>query len=312
MALGSKKGGHMRIPKLTRTLLLTFGCTAMLVVACGGEGMRTLDLDFTGVDPLSNDYHYEGWAIINGEARSTGKFNLDAAGDFFTVGGVEIPNGEFDVDFDLDDATVIVISIEPAGDTDAIPSDTKFLAGDVVGDDADLTVAATQALGDDFTTSTGKVILATPTNGSGTNELSGIWFLDLGSGSPEVGLSLPTLPTGWKYEGWAVISGQPVTSGKFTAVDMADESAPYSGPQPGPPFPGEDYLENAPAGLVFPTDLSGDIVVISVEPDPDDDTAPFVLKPLVYQLPTPAQDHFTYDMDNQAGMTFPTGTASLK
>jgi len=302
----------MKIPKLTRTLLLTFGCTAMLVVACGGEGMRTLDLDFTGVDPLSNDYHYEGWAIINGEARSTGKFNLDAAGDFFTVGGVEIPNGEFDVDFDLDDATVIVISIEPAGDTDAIPSDTKFLAGDVVGDDADLTVAATQALGDDFTTSTGKVILATPTNGSGTNELSGIWFLDLGSGSPEVGLSLPTLPTGWKYEGWAVISGQPVTSGKFTAVDMADESAPYSGPQPGPPFPGEDYLENAPAGLVFPTDLSGDIVVISVEPDPDDDTAPFVLKPLVYQLPTPAQDHFTYDMDNQAGMTFPTGTASLK
>ncbi|KPK63154.1 hypothetical protein AMJ83_08160 [candidate division WOR_3 bacterium SM23_42] len=291
---------------------MTFGCTAMLVVACGGEGMRTLDLDFTGVDPLSNDYHYEGWAIINGEARSTGKFNLDAAGDFFTVGGVEIPNGEFDVDFDLDDATVIVISIEPAGDTDAIPSDTKFLAGDVVGDDADLTVAATQALGDDFTTSTGKVILATPTNGSGTNELSGIWFLDLGSGSPEVGLSLPTLPTGWKYEGWAVISGQPVTSGKFTAVDMADESAPYSGPQPGPPFPGEDYLENAPAGLVFPTDLSGDIVVISVEPDPDDDTAPFVLKPLVYQLPTPAQDHFTYDMDNQAGMTFPTGTASLK
>jgi hypothetical protein len=312
MALGSKKGGHMKIPKLTRILLLTIGCTAMLVVACGGEGMRTLDLDFTGVDPLANDYHYEGWVIINGEARSTGKFNLDAAGDFFTVGGVEIPNGEFDVDFDLDDATAIVISIEPAGDTDDIPSDTKFLGGDVVGDDADLTVAATQALGDDFTASTGKVILATPTNGSGTNELSGIWFLDLGSGSPEVGLSLPTLPTGWKYEGWAVISGQPVTSGKFTAVDMADESAPYSGPQPGPPFPGEDYLMNAPAGLVFPTDLSGDIVVISVEPDPDDDTAPFVLKPLVYQLPDPAQDHLTYDMDNQAGTTFPTGTASLK
>lgn len=302
----------MKIPKLTRTLLLTIGCTAMLVVACGGEGMRTLDLDFTGVEPLANDYHYEGWAIINGEARSTGKFNLDAAGDFFTVGGVEIPNGEFDVDYDLDDATVIVISIEPAGDTDAIPSDTKFLAGDVVGDDADLTVAATQALGDDFTASTGKVILATPTNGSGTNELSGIWFLDLGTGSPEVGLSLPTLPTGWKYEGWAVISGQPVTSGKFTDVDMADESAPYSGPQPGPPFPGEDYLMNAPAGLVFPTDLSGDIVVISVEPDPDDDTAPFVLKPLVYQLPDPAQDHFTYDMGNQAGTTFPRGTASLK
>ena len=302
----------MRIPKLTRALLLAIGSAAMLIVACGGEGMRTLDLDFTGVEPLANDYHYEGWAIIGGDARSTGKFNVDATGDFFTLGGVEIPNGEFEVDYDLDDATAIVISIEPAGDTDDIPSDTKFMAGDVVGDEADLTVAAPQALGDDFTTSTGKVILATPTNGAGTNELSGIWFLDLGTGSPEVGLTLPTLPAGWKYEGWAVTGGQPVTSGKFTAVDMADESAPYSGPQAGPPFPGEDYLENAPTGLVFPTDLSGDIVVISVEPDPDDDTAPFALKPLVFQLPDPAQDHVTYDMDNQAATTFPIGTATMQ
>jgi hypothetical protein len=306
------KGGHMKIPKLTRALLLVIGSAAMLVVACGGEGMRTLDLDFTGVEPLANDYHYEGWAIIGGDARSTGKFNLDAAGDFFTVGGVEIPNGEFEVDYDLDDATAIVITIEPAGDTDDIPSNTHFMAGDVIGDGAVLGVGATQALGDDFTTATGKVILATPTNGAGTNELSGIWFLDLATGMPAVGLSLPTLPAGWKYEGWAVTGGQPVTSGKFTAVDVADESAPYSGPQAGPPFPGEDYLENAPAGLVFPTDLSGDVVVISVEPDPDDDTAPFVLKPLVYQLPDPAQDHVTYDMDNQAATTFPTGAANFE
>ena len=302
----------MKIPKLTRAFLLTLGAVTMLLVACGGEGLRTLDLDLTGVDPLANGFHYEGWAIINGEANSTGKFNIDAAGDFVTVGGTAIPNGEFDVDYDLDDATAIVISIEPDGDTDDIPSNTKFMAGDVMGDDANLGVHATQALGDDFTAATGKLILATPTNGSGTDELSGIWFLDLGTGSPEVGLSLPTLPTGWKYEGWAVIDGQPVTSGKFTALDMEDESAPYSGPQAGPPFPGEDYLMNAPAGLVFPTDLSGDIVVVSVEPDPDDDTAPFALKPLLHQLPDPAQDHVTYDMGNQAATTFPTGAAHLK
>lgn len=302
----------MNIPKLRRTLFLAISCAALLVIACAGEGKRTLVLNFAGVEPLANDYHYEGWAIIDGEARSTGKFNLDDAGDFFTVGGEEIPNGAFDVDFDLDDATAIVISIEPAGDTDDTPSDTKYLAGGVTDDAADLAVEATQSLGDDFTTATGKVILATPTNGSGTNELSGIWFLDLGTGSPAVGLSLPTLPTGWKYEGWAVISGQPVTSGKFTAVDEADESAPYSGPDPGPPFPGEDYLQNAPAGLTFPTDLSGGTAVISIEPDPDDDTAPFALKPLVYQFPDPAQDHFTYDMNNQAGTTFPSGTASIE
>ncbi len=301
----------MKVTKMTRVLLLAIGTAAMLVIACGGEGMRTLVLDLNGVEPLANGYHYEGWAIIDGEAHSTGKFNLDANGDFITVGGTEIANGEFDVDYDLDDATAVVISIEPDGDTDDTPATTKFMAGDVSGDDADLSVAATQALGDDFTSAAGKYILATPTNGSNTNELSGIWFLDLSTGSPTVGLDLPTLPAGWKYEGWAVISGQPVTSGKFTDVDMADESAPYSGPQAGPDFPGEDYLENAPAGLTFPTDLSGGTVVISIEPDPDDDDAPFVLKPLVDQVPDPAQDHVTYDMDNQAG-TFPTGTASIQ
>lgn len=302
----------MSIPKPTRTLFLAISCVALLAIACVGASKRTLVLDFTGVEPLANDYHYEGWAIIDGVPRSTGKFNLDDAGDFFTVGGEEIPSGEFEVDFDLNHAAFIVISIEPAGDTDASPSDTKYLAGGVTDDAADLTVDAALALRDDFTTATGKVILATPTNGAGTNELSGIWFLDLGTGSPEVGLSLPTLPFGWKYEGWAVINGQPVTSGKFTAVDEADESAPYSGPDPGPPFPGEDYLENAPAGLTFPTDLSGGTAVISVEPDPDDDTAPFALKPLVYQFPDPAQDHETYDMDNQAATAFPSGIASIE
>ena len=94
--LGKQTAYFFNRPEYRPYILLN--TVAMLVIACGGEGMRTLDLDFAGVEPLANDYHYEGWAIINGEARSTGKFNLDAAGDFFTVGGVEIPNGEFDVD----------------------------------------------------------------------------------------------------------------------------------------------------------------------------------------------------------------------
>jgi hypothetical protein len=182
------------------------------------------------------------------------------------------------------------------------------LAGSVADSKADLTVAATDALGDDFTSATGSYILATPTNGSETNELSGIWFLD--PSGPSATLTLPTLPTGWKYEGWAVIDGTPVTSGKFTAVDEADESDPYSGAEDAPPFPGEDFVENAPSGLTFPTDLSGGKVVISVEPDPDDDTAPFALKPLVHDVPDPAADHTSYDMTNNAA-AFPTGTATI-
>lgn len=284
--------------------------TALLVTGCGGD-LKILGLEFSGVEPLTNGYHYEGWAIIDGEAISTGKFNVDASGNIVTTDGVEIPNGEFETDMDLSNATAIVISIEPSGDTDDIPSSTKFLAGDVIDDGADLTVGATQALGDDYTNAAGKYILATPTDGPGTNELSGVWFLDITSGLPEVGLTLPTLPEGWKYEGWAVINGEPVTTGTFTAVDMADDAAPYSGTQAGPDFPGEDFLQNAPSGLTFPTDLSGTTVVISVEPDPDDNAAPFAIKPLTADVPDPAMDHETYDMTNQS-VTLPTGVVDLK
>jgi len=175
----------------------------------------------------------------------------------------------------------------------------------------DITYSRSGALGSDFASATGSYILATPTNGADTNENSGIWFLSLESGAPAAGLSLPTLPAGWVYEGWAVIGGVPVTSGRFTAVDMVDQDDPFSGTQGGPPFPGEDYLVNAPTGLTFPTDLAGGTAVISIEPDPDDSSAPYTLKPLVSAIAADATDHVTYSMGNNASGA-PTGTATIR
>jgi hypothetical protein len=135
--------------------------------------------------------------------------------------------------------------------------------------------------------------------------------LDLTSGSPAVGLTLPALPAGWRYEGWAVAGGTPLTTGRFTAAMGADEAAPFSGTMDAPPFPGEDFLRNAPAGLTFPTDLSGGMVVISIEPDPDDTPGPFTLKPLRAAVAASAADHQTYNLENHAA-TFPTGTATIR
>ena len=270
----------------------------------------TFTFNFSGLQPLQNGYHYEGWAIVSGSPVSTGKFNVDASGNLVDLNGTMIPNGEFQVGGDLSAATAIVLTIEPAGDMDPAPAATHYLAGDVTNDMADLDVAHAAALGDDFMGASGKYILATPTNGSGTNENSGIWFLDLSSGTPAVGLQIPILPAGWQYEGWSVINGTPVTTGKFTDPAMTDLAAPYSGQLSGPPFPGEDFLNNSPAGLTFPTDLAGMTAVISIEPDPDDDAAPFTLKPLASMIPSDAMDHVTYDLDNNAG-TFPTGTVSI-
>lgn len=270
-----------------------------------------LALQFAGLEPLANGFHYEGWAITPAGPVSTGKFNVASGGGLVTLAGAAIAGGEFNTAVNLDAATAIVITIEPSGDIDAVPATTKILAGALASGSAPLLISAAQALATNFSAGTGKFILATPTDGMNNNETSGIWFLDLVGGTPTVGLSLPTLPAGWIYEGWAVISGKPVTTGRFTSATGADASAPFSGPQAGPPFPGEDFLVNAPAGLTFPTNLSGAMAVISVEPVPDDSPAPFTLKPLTRAIPANAADHVAFIMALNAA-SFPSGTASVR
>lgn len=175
---------------------------------------------------------------------------------------------------------------------------------------ASLTISHDAALGTDFASAMGKYILAMPTTSTIDDELSGIWFIDLSSGAPMVGLELPDLPSGWIYEGWAVIDGVPVSSGKFMEVGEVDMDDSFSSDEnSGPPFPGEDYVMNAPEGLMFPTDLSGGVSVISVEPYPDNSDAPFAIKPLVGMIPEGAIDHKTYMMGLNPG-SFPTGMAT--
>ena len=261
-----------------------------------------LALNISGLKDLGSAAKYEGWIIVNGTPKSTGKFTVDANG--------QLSSNTFTVDkSDLDDAAKFVLTIEPEPDQNADPSDVHLIAGNFSNNQASLSVSDGAALNDDFSSASGTFVLATPTNGSSSNENSGIWFLDLSSGSPSVGLTLPTLPSGWKYEGWAVINGTPVTTGKFTSNSAIDESAPYSGTMSGPPFPGEDFLNNAPSGLTFPTDLSGDIAVITIEPDPDNDAGPFFMKPLTGNIPSGAMDHTNYPLNLNMG-TFPVGTAS--
>ena len=287
---------------LTLSTLLLFVFLSSCDESEDSDPMKNLNLNISGLEDLGSDAIYEGWLIVNGAPVTSGTFSVDANGNMSQT--------SFPVNAtDLDDASTFVLTIEPVPDNNAAPSDVHLLAGDFSANSASLTVGHGAALGDDFASSAGKYILATPTDGPETNENSGIWFLSLESGSPAVGLTLPMLPAGWKYEGWTVIDGQPVTSGKFTAVDEIDEDDPFSSTMDGPPFPGEDYLLNAPSGLTFPTDLSEGTAVISIEPDPDNSPGPFTLKPLVGGIPAMAMDHFTYDMMKNLG-SFPSGTAS--
>lgn len=298
---------------MKKQILGLFLVSTILLVSCNkddddpmdpnNELKSTLTLNLDNLMASSDDEQYEGWIIVNGAPVSTGTFTVNANG--------ELSKSSFEVTkTDLETATDFVLSIEPKPDNDPSPSAIKILGGTFSGSSADVSAAHGAALGNDFSMISGKYILATPTTTTTDDDLSGLWFLDPTGASPVSSLELPSLPSGWKYEGWSVIDGMPITSGTFSSLTGADDSAPFSGMDTdGPPFPGEDYIKNAPSGLSFPTDLSGGTIVISIEPSPDNSPDPFVFKPLVGGVPSSAQPMTLYDMMSNVS-SFPAGSVS--
>jgi hypothetical protein len=241
--------------------------------------------------------------MVNGSPVSTGLFSVSAQGDLSET-TFEVPTAT------LEAATAFVLTLEPYPDNDPAPSDIKVLGGAFSGNSAMVDPSHPAALGTDFSTASGTYILATPTTTDMTDEFSGVWFLDNSSGMPAQGLNLPALPATWVYEGWAVIDGTPVSTGRFTALDMQDDNAMFSGMDAtGPPFPGEDFINNAPAGLTFPTDLTSAAIVITIEPEPDNSPKPFTYKPLI-SMPSGAASHTAIQMNNQVESNFPAGTVT--
>ena len=297
----------------TRATLGTGLLVLLLAFAAFGARAQASEVDvnltFDNLAPLATD-HYEGWLIVGGSPVSTGKFVVADGGGLEDLQGNAISTFRVG-NVDLDQTSTFVLSIEPEGDTDSVPAAVKPLAGDLNAARTSATLSPN--LGVSLAGIGGQYILATPSDGADTNENSGVWFLDRSGTSPVAGLTLPDLSgTDWVYEGWAVIEGVPVTTGTFDMPEGADESAPYSGTQSTPPFPGEDFLVNAPSTVSFPTDLAGQTIVISIEPrgTADTDPGPFQFKPLVGSVPSGAVDHTEYDLTDQSD-TLASGVATI-
>ncbi len=271
-----------------------------------GSTTKNITLNISGLEDLGSDFVYEGWIIVNGVPVSTGTFTSIASSQTFVV-----DEGQLNI------ATRFVLTIEPVGETgvDADkPSSSILVAGDFSGNTATVSITTVG----DFTTITpkGKFFLRSPTDEATTNnnnDESGIWFGTPG-GPPTLFLTLPTLEAGWKYEGWVVVDGVgPLSTGTFTAFNIADDNAgtatSFSGTEnTGPSLPGEDFFNNTPAGFTFPLDIRNRLIIISVEPFPDNSPSPFLLKP----LQGTAGDDFapeTYDLSFD-GTSFPTGTVT--
>lgn len=246
-----------------------------------------LELSLSSIEPASGQ-HYEGWIITNSGPISSGRFNVGIDGSVYSVDvdGNEIStigtvsSSFFNYEENGETENAFVLTIEPDGDSDPGPSDVHLVAGSF---SSGVSVASTQesaAIGANFLASSGTYILATPTTSSTTaDDNQGIWFLSAGGPS----LNLPTLSTGWIYEGWIVdtLSGVPLSTGLFLTASGVDSdgAGDDAGPDSGPNFPGQDFIN--PVRVLNDGNHK---VVISVEPFPDFDPAPFTLKILDHSI----------------------------
>jgi hypothetical protein len=248
---------------------------------------------------------YELWTVFGSQKLSAGAFNVDADGNL--VDGFGHPARFFSTRNPAH-ADALVVTIEPSPDPDLGPSGIAILVGMPHRHRASLAFPV------DLSTVAGSFILATPTDSSTSDETSGLWFLDPAGPGPS--LTLPALPSGWVWEGWGVTQGVPLSSGRFTEASGADQSDLFSGPLPGPPFPGEDFLHNLPAGVSTPVNLAdgSSVAVVTIEPDlgGTDPTGPgpFSIKPLIGAIPEGAADHTSIPLQRDLS-SVPSGSATF-
>jgi hypothetical protein len=286
---------------------------AMLVAwivpaAAGASEARPyrIKLGAVGLAPLDGAF-YELWVVDGDDKLSAGSFNVDEGGEL--VDGFGHP-ARFFSSVDPASSDALVVTIEPLPDPDLGPSGIVVLSGAPRPNRT-----AKLRFPVKLNHSAGSFILATPTSAAMDDETSGVWFLDPAAG-PGPSLDLPSLPSGWVFEGWGVTQGTPLSTGRFSSPSGADASSAFSGPLAGPPFPGEDFLVNLPAGVASPVDLAdgGSVIVLTVEPDlaGSDPTGPgpFSIKPLLAPVPAGTAPLTSVDLDRDLS-TVPTGTAAF-
>jgi len=263
-------------------VILLAACLAVLS-SCSGDdtvARSTVTVDISGLERLENGAQYQAWISDGVDLTPLGRFtDVDFPKTFEALTG------------EVDNATQFFLSVEPGNDSSPAISESILLSGNFVGNAA--TVDVTQTFGS-YTSASGQFVLQTPTDNVSTNENSGLYWYIPSTGQP--GLKLPTLPSGWKYEGWVTLIGNSgevdVSTGTFSNVNNADDFDSYSSNiNPGPDFPGEDFVNTSILsqlyGITTYPNLLNREVFITIQPVFDNTSGdgfsvtPFVLRPLV-------------------------------
>jgi len=245
---------------------------------------------------------YELWASVetgldHGENayRSLGRFAVGTSGGLTDTSG-----GTFTPDLgkiaNINNIGDIIITIQPPGYNDTIPSNIKLLGGakQLQGNELvfDMSMQYTDILpiSSQFSSAQAKYILASPTTGTASSQYKkGIWFTQDTNGT-SAGLTLPVLPdtTEWTYQAWVINNSNNsfiYNIGRFDAPNARDNNqlCELTGGLIWN-VPGHDWLQsNCPGGGL--PDISslnaGYNIMITLEPRFEQGTAlgkPFYLK----------------------------------
>ena len=269
-----------------------------LPVALGN--LRGVAIGFTGIRELQdNEGVFAAWINLDrGEIVALGAFLVNSDGLPTDLEGNVIER--FTTDQNITNAVSILITVEAQGPGGA-PGSGVILQGPFFDGVAELKVPAPLFLQE----SAGSYTVFTPTDGPNTNESSGAWAIV----NDEPALQLPPLNQVYIYEHFMIIDDIPVVMGRFTASDAADFSNPHSADGPFPDVPGEDFLVAPPGGLVFPADLSGARLLVTLEP-PLGSNTPSQLVILEAILPVGLQGGEVVELINRVA-DFPTGIAAI-
>ncbi|PIQ61720.1 MAG: hypothetical protein COV99_08540 [Bacteroidetes bacterium CG12_big_fil_rev_8_21_14_0_65_60_17] len=286
---GKKKIAVMRI--LTLVLFASvfwMGCDSS---SSGDENVPLsfrVVLDVDGLQPMSNAFQYQLWALTEDGFVGSNQFNVGADGRFVNPLGQVVSN-TLNMQANVAGAETLFLVINGKGDSPVVPSGKRLLGGSLNGGSASLSLSHEEGFGVDFSNAAGQFVIATPTDSDPSNENSGVWFgTRSGTGEAfEPSLVLPDLPSGWIYEGFVqLVDGTTLRTGTFSRVDRVDDEALFFDGD-SPVVPGEDFLVNAPVGVSFPVDLSGATVFITVElVEDDDDLTPSSVRVLTANVPS--------------------------
>jgi hypothetical protein len=282
------------------------------------DQVSKIDLQISGLNALGDSAWYEAW--INGYSLGLLHNNIEKL--YSLSSNVNLGY--------LQSALHILVTIE--GDTiqGNNKSIYKIIAAKITANTGKFDVGNELILDFDFKTAQANYILDTPTDTLNTNLKRGIWFINLDTTFSEIkdstglvvgidtsiekknGLELPELPEDWLYEGWVVFGSDTVSIGTFSNPIGSDNNSNFgAGLAGGYNFPGEDFINNPPPGVIFPVDLAGLEVFITIEPThPENAFKPFTLIPFKAIIPLNCEPEKNYLMENNVD-TFPNGNLSI-